>query len=90
MRQMYKNEIQMYAEAVSLMFFCKKGVFKSSTVLLKERDSSTGVFLWTLLIMLGRSETCQNVLEKNRRGGLRRICKTLFGTEAMNQAKLVI
>ena len=38
---------------------------------------------------IGRSEACQNVLEKNWQGKFRRTWKTLFRTAAMNQVKLV-
>ena len=39
--------------------------------------------------LIGRSEARRNVLEKNQRGGFKKIWKTLFGTKAMNQVKLV-
>ena len=38
--------------------------------------------------LIGRSEARRNVLEKNQRGGFKKIWKT-FGTKAMNQVKLV-
>ena len=39
--------------------------------------------------LVGWLEAHQNVLEKNQQGKLRRTWKTLFGTVAMNQVKLI-
>ena len=41
------------------------------------------------LAIIGRSEDRQNVLEKTRRGGFRRICEKLIDIVAMNYSKLV-
>ena len=42
-----------------------------------------------LIYESGQSEGRQKVLEKNWQDGLRRICKTLFNTVAMNEVLLV-
>ena len=51
--------------------------------------SLKSLFTPTYLAVVGQSEARQYVLEKNQQGGFRRIWKTLIGTVAMNQAKLV-